>query len=90
MFWFVGSEKLETRNPKLETATIQPLWKPPQPQSEQRWLIPWDSFFLFLLRLSEKLSSPNCIPPVQAIAMVLLPVIERLEQLELWNAWNLS
>jgi hypothetical protein len=54
MFWFVGSEKLETRNPKLETTTIQPLWKPPQPQSEQRQLIPPDSFFLFLPRLSGK------------------------------------
>ena len=54
MFWFVGSEKLETRNPKLETATIQPLWKPPQPQSEQRRLIPSGSFFLFLPRLSGK------------------------------------
>jgi len=33
---------------------MQPLWKPAQPQSEQRHLIPWDSFFLFLTRLSGK------------------------------------
>ncbi len=36
--------------PSLVTTTMQPLWKPAQPQSEQRHLIPPDSFF-FLLRL---------------------------------------
>src|SRR5262249_29440900 len=38
----------------LVTTTMQPLWKPAQPQSEQRQLIPRDSFFLFLPRLSGK------------------------------------
>jgi hypothetical protein len=33
---------------------MQSLWKPAQPQSKQRQLIPWDSFFLFLTRLSGK------------------------------------
>jgi len=33
---------------------VQPLWKPAQPQAEQRQLIPPDSFFLFLLRLFGK------------------------------------
>jgi hypothetical protein len=33
---------------------IEELWKPAQPQSEQRQLIPRDSFFLFLCRLSGK------------------------------------
>jgi hypothetical protein len=29
----------------LVTTTVQPLWKPAQPQSEQRQLIPRDWFF---------------------------------------------
>jgi len=33
----------------------QPLWKPAQPQSEHRHLIPPDSFFLLLLGLWETL-----------------------------------
>jgi hypothetical protein len=33
---------------------MQPLWKPAQPQSEQRQLIPPGSFFLFLPRLFGK------------------------------------
>src|SRR5262249_37149391 len=37
--------------PSLVTTTMQPLWKPAQPQSEQRHLIPSDSFFLFSPRL---------------------------------------
>jgi hypothetical protein len=50
----VDRKKLETRNPKLETATEQPLWNPAEPQTEQRQLIPPGSFFLFLPRLSGK------------------------------------
>jgi hypothetical protein len=38
----------------LVTTTVQPLLKPAQPQSEQRHLIPGDSFFLFVPRLSGK------------------------------------
>jgi hypothetical protein len=38
---------------------MQPLWNPAQPQSEQRQLIPWDSFFLSLPGFVEKLSCPN-------------------------------
>jgi hypothetical protein len=33
---------------------VQPLWKPAQPQSEQRQLIPRDSFFLLLSQLFGK------------------------------------
>jgi hypothetical protein len=53
MFWFVGSEKLEARNPQLKTATEQPLWKPAQPESKQ----PLDSIgpvLFFLPRLFGK------------------------------------
>jgi hypothetical protein len=35
---------------------VQPLWKPAQPQSEQRQLIPRDSFFLFVQRAMWELS----------------------------------
>ena len=58
---------------------IEELWNPAQPQSEQRQLIPRDSFSSSWPGFLEKLSSPNHNPPVQAIAMVLLPVIERSE-----------
>jgi hypothetical protein len=40
--------------PALVTSTVQPLWKPAQPQSEQRQLIPPDSFSFSLLRLFGK------------------------------------
>jgi hypothetical protein len=40
--------------PSFVTTTTQPLWKPAQPQSEQRHLIPSDSFFRFLPRLFGK------------------------------------
>jgi hypothetical protein len=33
----------------------QPLWKPAQPRSEQRRVITWDSFFLFLRWLFGKI-----------------------------------
>jgi hypothetical protein len=35
---------------------MQPLWNPAQPQSEQRHLIPSDSFFLFVPRAMCELS----------------------------------
>ena len=73
------------------TTTVQPLWEACEPQSEQRRLILLDSFFLFLPRLSGKtILSESTMPPVKGVSMVQLLVIERLEQLELWNAWNLS
>jgi hypothetical protein len=65
--------------PPLVTTTTQPLWKPVQPQSEQRQLIPPDSFFLLLPRLSGKTIFSESQSPGAAIAMVLLPVIERSE-----------
>jgi len=40
--------------PSLVTTTMQPLWNPAQPQSEQRQLIPPDSFLLFLPTLLGK------------------------------------
>jgi len=40
--------------PALVTTTVQPLWKPAQPQPEQRQLISPDSFFLLLARLFAK------------------------------------
>jgi hypothetical protein len=46
----------KTRNPKLETATVQPLRNPAQPQSEQRHLIPAGSVLLLLPQAVWKLS----------------------------------
>jgi hypothetical protein len=40
----------------LVTTTVQPLWEPAQPQSEQRHLIPPGSFFLLVPRAMWELS----------------------------------
>jgi hypothetical protein len=75
----VGSEKLETRNDD-----VQPLWKPAHPQSVRRHLILPHSFFLFAPRAMWEISQGF------TFAVVWLRTgAGPLEQLELWNAWNL-
>jgi hypothetical protein len=75
----VGSEKLETRNDD-----VQPLWKPAHPQSVRRHLILPHSFFLFAPRAMWNSAK------VLEVSWFLVcgSGAGRLEQLELWNAWN--
>jgi hypothetical protein len=63
--------------PSLVTTTMQPLWNPAQPQSDQRQLM------LLVPRAMAELSQEF------TFAGGCGTRAGRLEQLELWNAWNL-
>jgi hypothetical protein len=85
----VGSEKTRNQKPKLETATEQPLWKPAQPQSEQRHLIPRDSFLLLVPQAKWEISQVGNQPR----SLGFPDLVRELEWfysqlLSDWNNWN--
>jgi len=75
-----GNQMLPGCFPSLVTTTVQPLWNPVQPQSEQRQLIPRASFLLLVPQGVWELSQGLDVPWF---------VVARVERDD-WNNWNLG